>query len=113
MGEGVLKFVTCLQICFVFKYLLFNFAGEGFFLLVIFCGRHKCLIPKEFKITNNSVIRGSNFSFNIKPDTNFHSQHTTNNPQPVAPFLQSTDDQTKGTVTSSWDLIFHVKKTVA
>ena len=24
-----------------------------------FCGRHKCMTPKWFKITNNSIIRGS------------------------------------------------------
>ena len=34
---------------------------------VIFCGRHKCITPKWFKITTNSIIRGSSFFFNIKP----------------------------------------------
>ena len=32
-----------------------------------FCGRHRCMTPKWFKITTNSIIRGSSFLFNIKP----------------------------------------------
>ena len=35
--------------------------------LVIFCDHHKCVTPKWFKITTNSIIRGSSFFFNIKP----------------------------------------------
>ena len=37
--------------------------------MVISCGRHKCMTPKWFKIITYSVIRGSSFFFNIKPDT--------------------------------------------
>ena len=32
-----------------------------------FCGCHKCMTPKWFKITTNSIIRGSSSFFNIKP----------------------------------------------
>ena len=55
---------------------------------IIFGDRHKCLPPKWFKITTNSVIRGSSFFFNINPDADCHchSEHTTNNPSsPLSP----------------------------
>ena len=39
--------------------------------LVIFCGRHKCMTPKWFKITTNAIIRGSSFFFNIKAQVRY------------------------------------------
>ena len=33
-----------------------------------FCGCHKCMTPKWFKITTNSIIRGSSSILNHKPD---------------------------------------------
>ena len=33
-----------------------------------FCGCHKCMTPKWFKITTNSIIRGSSSKLNHKPD---------------------------------------------
>ena len=35
--------------------------GPGITKLIIFCGRHKFMTPKWFKITTNSTIRGSSF----------------------------------------------------
>ena len=32
-----------------------------------FCGCHKCMTSKWFKITNNSIVRDCSFFFNIKP----------------------------------------------
>ena len=80
-------------------------------ILVIFCGRHKCMSPKCFKITTNSVIRGNtnSFFFSIKPDTLWLPYRTT----PSSPFPHSTDDLIKGLVTFSWHLIFCMKKIVA
>ena len=53
--------------------LLFNFADGGggtghgrVTKLVIFCGRHKCMTPKWFKITTKAIIRGSSFFLNVK-----------------------------------------------
>ena len=42
---------------------------EGITQLVIFCERHKSMIPKWFKMTANSVIRGISFFFNVNSDT--------------------------------------------
>ena len=41
-------------------------AGRGGRKIGHFCGRHKCVTPKWFKITTNLIIRGSSFFFNIK-----------------------------------------------
>ena len=67
---AVLKFVTCLQILlFLNKKSIVHFCRwrGGGAKLVIFCDRHICRTPKWFKITTNSIIRGSSFFFNIKP----------------------------------------------
>ena len=95
---GVLKFVTCFQIFFLFLNKRSIFAdGEswgGVTQLVIFCGRHKCMTPKWFKITTNSVIRGSSFFFNMNtPQTRFDCHREQ---PPAPPFPHFTDDQTKG-----------------
>ena len=66
-----------LKMCHICSYFLFlnicysilQVRGLWVTQLVIFCERHRCLTPKWFKITTNSVIRGSSFLFNIKPDT--------------------------------------------
>ena len=74
-GRGrVFKCVTCLQILFVYflnKRSIVQFCRWRELWvtqLVIFCWRHKCMTPKWFKITTNSVIRGNSFFFNFKPD---------------------------------------------
>ena len=77
----------------------------------MFCGSHKFMTLKYFKITNNSIIRGSSFFFNIKPQQiNFDCIE--NNP-PASPPTHcspnSTDDQTKSPATFCWYLIFYVK----
>ena len=69
--RGVLRFATCLQILFLNKpkmYCSFLWM-KGVTELIIFCGFHKYMNPKWFKITTNSIIRGSSFLFIIKPDT--------------------------------------------
>ena len=66
--------------------------------------------PTWFKITANSVIRGSSFFFNIKPYITIHLTFIENNAQ--LPFPHYTDDQTKGTVTASLHLTFYLKKVV-
>ena len=43
--------------------------GLGVTQFVILCGYHKSMTPKWFKITANSVIRGSSFFLNIKLDS--------------------------------------------
>ena len=72
--RAILKFVTRLQILLVFKQKIYcsflQMEGVGgHTILIIFCGRHERITPKWFKITTNSVTRGSSFFFNIKPDT--------------------------------------------
>ena len=41
--------------------------GRGGHKIGYFCGCHKCVTPKWFKITTNSIIRGSSSFFSIKP----------------------------------------------
>ena len=66
--------------------LLFIFPGkEGGHKLIIFCGRHKCMTPKWFKITTNSIITVSSLLISITPDTfRLHRE------QPTAPLLTLT-----------------------
>ena len=74
----ILKFVTCMQILLFLNERpivhFFRWRGGhrtwGVTKLVIFCGRHKFVTPKWFKITTNSIIRGSSF-FNIKPQARY------------------------------------------
>ena len=56
-------------------YSILQVKGLGVTQLVIFWGCHKCLTPKWFKITTNSVIKVSSI-FNIKPDTFWLPQWT-------------------------------------
>ena len=72
------------------------------------CDLHKCVTSKWFRITTNSIIRGSSFFFNIKPQAMFIlvAQKTTSRP-----FLHSTGySKLKAPVTFSWPLIFYAKK---
>ena len=67
--EGVLKFVTCVQILLFFlkRDPLFISADRGggaqcmggLQNWLFFYGRHKCITPKWFKNTTNAIIRGS------------------------------------------------------
>ena len=79
----VLKFVTYLQIVFVFKQNIYSSClqmetgsgakdvGGGVKKFVIFCGCHKCMTLKWFKITANSIAAGSSFFFNIKSQARY------------------------------------------
>ena len=53
----------------IFSFYFCRWRGLGVTQLVIFCGRHKCMTPKWFKVTTNLVIRCSNFFFNINSNT--------------------------------------------
>ena len=110
MAGEVINFVTCLKM------------GWGITRLVIFCDCHKCMTPKWFKITTNSITRGSSFFFNImsqarcimsarKPSP--HPPPPPSSPSPNLFFSDSTDDQTKAHVTFSSHLIFYVKNILA
>ena len=48
---------------------LFFYVGGGGGSPNWFCRRYKCVAPKWFKITTNSVIKVSIFFFNIKSET--------------------------------------------
>ena len=70
------------------------------------------MILDWFKITaTNSIIRGNNFFFKIKPDT-FLPQRPRKRPPPTPshPSSHSTDDHIKEPVTFSWQLLLYVKK---
>ena len=115
MGGGVLKCVTCLQILlFLNKSPIIHFCrwrgwntGHGGLRdhkISHFCGRHKCMTPKRFKITTNSIIRGSSFLFNIKPQARYIL--TTQTREQLPSSSPHTDGQTKVSVIFSWHLIF-------
>ena len=52
-GEEVLKFVTCLWILLILNNIYCSFLWIGGWVkkLVIFCGRHKCMIPNVKEVT--------------------------------------------------------------
>ena len=81
--------------------------------LVIFCGCQKCMTPRWFKITTNSITRGSSFFFNIKSQSRYIMSVQKTFLSPPAPlpthsFPHSTDDQRKEHATFSWYLLFYV-----
>ena len=80
--------------------------------LVIFGGRHKCIIPKWFKTTTNSVIRGSIVSSSTSSQIHFDCHITVNNPQFSLPPFHWWSNQ-KTCFTFSCYLIVLVKKIVA
>ena len=105
---------VCRFFCFLKKDLLFVFVGwrgGGSQIWSFFCGRDKCMTPKWFKITTDSVNRGN--SFNIKPQARQFWLCREQPPAalpPTHPSPRSTDDQTKARVTFSWQLIVYMKK---
>ena len=91
------------------------FANEGDWGLghktVHFCEHHKRMTHKWFKFTTISIIRGSSFFFNNKPETFWLCRKQTQAlPSLTHHFSESTDDQNKVSFTFGWHLIFYVKK---
>ena len=79
-----------------FSFLRMEGVGRRVTKLAIFCGHHKCMNPKWFKITSNSIIRGSNFFFSIKPHARYIlTAQRTPSPSLTHPSPHSTDDQMK------------------
>ena len=81
-GEGVLKCVTYLHIFFVFKYLLFHFAGEGVGSHTIFANVTNvwplnCLKLQPIQLLEAVVSCSTSSQIHF----DCHSEHTTSNPQ--------------------------------
>ena len=69
------------------------------------------MILDWFKITTtNSIIRGNNFFFKIKPDTFLPQRPRKRSQTPSHPSSHSTDDHIKEPVNFSWQLLLYVKK---
>ena len=58
--------------------------APGITKLIICFSRHKCMTPKWFKITTNSIIRSSGFIFNIKAQY-ISTAYFENNPPALPP----------------------------